>query len=225
MAEQIASDGLKETVDSASSPVHDIATTLNVSASASGNHQTVTPVPTESDEHAGNQSDVPEILYDAETLADVDTKGDDVLDSAHADCIANADASGGSDTDTSRTDAADLSHGAGAGHVRSNSVKKPTTFKSVSVTKNFLAKATPAAPNVRTGEKGMETEMICAHRPKLTVTGTAAGPGPAQLTAKPRLVAKSALGNAGSRSGLLKTNGASGPDASKVWNKNRRKLS
>ena len=40
------------------------------------------------------------------------------------------------------------------GHVRSGSVKKPTSFKSVSVTKNFLAKAATAQPVVRTGKKG-----------------------------------------------------------------------
>lgn len=41
-------------------------------------------------------------------------------------------------------------------HARSNSVKKPTTFKAVSVTKNFLAKAgTPTAPAAKTnGETG-----------------------------------------------------------------------
>ncbi len=42
-------------------------------------------------------------------------------------------------------------------HARSNSVKKPTTsFKAVSVTKNFLAKAgTAATPNAKVnGDKG-----------------------------------------------------------------------
>jgi len=59
-----------------------------------------------------------------------------------------ADASGGSDTDTSKD-----AKGIAAGHGRSNSVKKPTSFKSVSVTKNFLAK-TVTAPAPKVGDKG-----------------------------------------------------------------------
>lgn len=41
-------------------------------------------------------------------------------------------------------------------HARSNSVKKPTAFKAVSVTKNFLAKAgTTSTPNAKVnGDKG-----------------------------------------------------------------------
>jgi hypothetical protein len=50
------------------------------------------------------------------------------------------DASGGSDTETSKADSVEQRE-QGMGHVRSNSVKKPTTFKTVSVTKNFLAKS------------------------------------------------------------------------------------
>ena len=57
---------------------------------------------------------------------------------------AGLDSSVGSDTDTSKAEAADLigkDNADGKHHVRSGSVKKPTTFKAVSVTKNFLAKA------------------------------------------------------------------------------------
>ena len=63
------------------------------------------------------------------------------------------DGSVGSDTDTGgplkadsvNKDGLDIQH-----HARSNSVKKPTSFKAVSVTKNFLAKAgTPATPNAK----------------------------------------------------------------------------
>jgi hypothetical protein len=63
------------------------------------------------------------------------------------------DASGGSDTDTSKPDS--LGRKDGAGHNRSNSVKKPTSFKSVSVTKNFLAKAAINTPTSRITEKGI----------------------------------------------------------------------
>ena len=76
------------------------------------------------------------------------------------------DGSAGSDTDTgapSKADAtfkdeSDIPH-----HARSNSVKKPTTFKAVSVTKNFLAKAgTPTAPAAKTnGDNGEITFNYC----------------------------------------------------------------
>ncbi len=57
----------------------------------------------------------------------------------------SAEGSGGSDTDTSRADITEFSEKAlkeGKHHGRSNSVKKPISFKAVSVTKSFLAKAT-----------------------------------------------------------------------------------
>ena len=61
-----------------------------------------------------------------------------------------ADGSVGSDTDTGaplKTDSANSDGINYQRHVRSNSVKKPTSFKAVSVTKNFLAKAgTPTPP-------------------------------------------------------------------------------
>ncbi|KAL1652143.1 hypothetical protein SLS58_000268 [Diplodia intermedia] len=55
-----------------------------------------------------------------------------------------ADTSGGSDTDTSR---------AGKDGTKST-IKKPTSFKSVSVTKHFLAKTAVATP-AKVGEKGI----------------------------------------------------------------------
>jgi hypothetical protein len=83
-------------------------------------------------------------------------------------------------------------------------MKKPATFKSVSVTKSFL-KSSVSVPTARPGEKAAPTA------PAATAT---------VLTAKPRLVAKSGTGNAPRTLG--KVNGAgSGPDASKVWNKNQ----
>lgn len=75
------------------------------------------------------------------------------------------DGSAGSDTDTggplksevAGKDGSDIQH-----HARSNSVKKPTSFKAVSVTKNFLAKAgTPTAPAAKTnGDTG---NIPCHH--------------------------------------------------------------
>lgn len=70
-----------------------------------------------------------------------------------------ADGSVGSDTETAKVlisddaakDTLESPH-----HARSNSIKKPATFKAVSVTKNFLAKAgTAPAPNAKVnGDKG-----------------------------------------------------------------------
>lgn len=79
---------------------------------------------------------------------------------ASADQTAIADGSVGSDTETSKifiTDPAIKDPSEGPYHARSNSIaKKPSTFKAVSVTKNFLAKAgTTAAPAVKgTGDNG-----------------------------------------------------------------------
>ena len=73
------------------------------------------------------------------------------------------DSSVGSDTDTGRIntpdalakDESEIKH-----HARSNSVKKPTTFKAVSVTKNFLAKANPTLPVKGNGDKGSASKVL-----------------------------------------------------------------
>lgn len=96
-------------------------------------------------------------------MSSVDHGHENVPAALSADQIA-VEGSAGSDTDTGGPlksdtvikDGPDFQH-----HARSNSVKKPTTFKAVSVTKNFLAKAgTPAAPNAKvngdTGEKSTD---------------------------------------------------------------------
>lgn len=92
---------------------------------------------------------------------------------------------------------------------RSNSfAKKATAFKSVSVTKNYLAKSGSAVPNVvktalDTGATGGLTSMASAS------------------AAKPRLVNK--LGRNKLSHATIGSPVAGGPDASKVWNRNRRK--
>ncbi|KAH7398142.1 hypothetical protein BKA66DRAFT_591990 [Pyrenochaeta sp. MPI-SDFR-AT-0127] len=122
-----------------------------------------------------------------------------------AESQAVADASGGSDTDISRPGSVDQSK-QGTGHVRTNSsVKKPSTFKSVSVTKTFLAKSAVTTPVARPGEKAAP-----AVQPSTSTL----------LIAKPRLVAKSGAGNTPRALGTVNGGGA-GPDASKVWNKNQ----
>lgn len=69
------------------------------------------------------------------------------------------DTDAGSDIDagkasTSESGNKDVSEG--SHHARSNSVKKPITFKAVSVTKNFLAKAgtVPISSSKGNGDKG-----------------------------------------------------------------------
>lgn len=117
----------------------------------------------------------------------------------------SADVSVASDTEGSRGDASELKKD-DKNHTRTNSVKKPLTFSKVSVTKNFLAKsATATPPLVKPGE-----------RPSPAST-------PLSLSAvKPRLIAKTGM----SLRDVQKTRSAadttSGPDASKVWNKNQR---
>jgi hypothetical protein len=134
-------------------------------------------------------------------MANGDAEENSASESQHA----VADASGGSDTDISRPGSVDQSQRSD-NHLRTNSVKKPTSFKSVSaLTKNFLAKSVVSAPAVRSGEKAATSAQAA----------TSAVP-----TAKPRLVAKSGGGNVPRSIG--KMNGAgTGPDASKVWNKNQ----
>lgn len=111
----------------------------------------------------------------------------------------------GSDTDISRPGSVDPAKQPG-GHLRTNSsVKKPAAFKSVSVTKNFLAKSAVATPIARPGEKLPSMSSVTAS---------------AAQTARPRLVAKSGGSNAPRSLGKLNGTGP-GPDASKVWNKNQ----
>jgi hypothetical protein len=125
---------------------------------------------------------------------------------------AEVSVSGGSDTENSKAETSKTQ----LGHVRTTStVKKPLSFKPVSVNKTFLAaKGTTAPPTTKPGEKG--------------AAGTATAPsGPLSSSApRPRLVAKSGSGlrdsaprNAASTNG---SKSSAAPDASAVWNKNRR---
>ena len=108
---------------------------------------------------------------------------------------------------------------------RSNSIKKPTSFKSVSVTKNFLAKSTTGTATAH--KAAPDKSEISPHlNPTFSSNSyaIASSPSPAPSTssagAKPRLVAKSVRDV---RSAPLTGQAApGGPDASKVWNRNRR---
>jgi hypothetical protein len=117
--------------------------------------------------------------------------------------------SGGSDNEAARSDASKSKDDA-KGHGRvSSSVKKPASFKAINVNKTFLtAKAPAPGAQPKTAEKAPPVP-------------SAPSPAPGIATAtRPRLVAKSGSGVVTKGSGA---NGAKlAPDASAVWNKNRR---
>ena len=149
---------------------------------------------------------------------------------------ASAEASGGSDTDTSRADLAELSEKdvrEGIRHARSNSVKKPISFKAVSVTKSFLAKATAGSPPASKGntDKGKVHHIILRNYARLIIhplsTTAAMAITNNQPAPRPRLVAKSGSGlrdaTPKTMNSTNKSGRGSGPDPNQVWNKNRRK--
>lgn len=112
----------------------------------------------------------------------------------------------GSDTDISRAGSVDQSKEENR-HLRSNSVKKPISFKAVSVTKTFLAKTagstTTTAPTVpKVGDKSPVAATL-------------------QPLAKPRLVAKSGSGLRDIPR-VRSHDGSGAPDGKMVWNKNQR---
>ncbi|KAA8611284.1 hypothetical protein PtrSN002B_009110 [Pyrenophora tritici-repentis] len=226
MAEQVAKDVVKEAQSvGPSAPIDDSASTTNSPAVNGGSpSDTATKTPNDpeasSTKQTANGANVPSIAsvnVDGQAAAgDNKQSGASQADSKQphlngissdhlaTDSLAVTDASGGSDTDISRPGSVDQSKRDGS-HVRTSSAAKKQPFKSVSVTKSFLAKTVTTTPAARPGEK---------------VTA-AAPPKPSNvLSAKPRLVAKSGTSNAPRTLG--QTNGAgAGPDASKVWNKNQ----
>ncbi|KAF7562774.1 hypothetical protein G7046_g1354 [Stylonectria norvegica] len=121
--------------------------------------------------------------------------------------------SGGSDTEASRADGTKSKDG-DKGHGRTaSSVKKPATFKAVSVNKTFLAsKANTSSSTTKATDK--------------PPAGASTPPtGSATLSvSRPRLVAKAGTGGQNSLPRLSAANGGkppSAPDPSVVWNKNR----
>ena len=130
---------------------------------------------------------------------------------------AEASISGGSDTEASKAEASKAA-GEDKGHARTGSttVKKFASFKPVSVNKTFLAaKGATTAPLLKLGEKA-------------AAGGTLVAPtGPSTtFTPRPRLIAKSGSGlrDSAPRASSAANGGVSAPDASAVWNKNRRTL-
>jgi hypothetical protein len=125
-----------------------------------------------------------------------------------------ASVSGGSDTEASRADGSRQGKDDEKGHNRAgSSIKKPATFKAVSVNKKFLAsKVTTPGATAKAGD---------ISRPSSSTPPPGAS---TPSSSKPRLIAKTAPG-VGSRLSSLVNGGkpASAPDASAVWNKNRRR--
>ena len=122
----------------------------------------------------------------------------------------------------------------GPHHARTNSVKKPITFKAVSVTKSFLAKAgsvtTPA--NKGNGDKSGLISMVWLSKGyKLTIAAPSAAANSGNTVSqapRPRLVAKTASGpqtsTPKSMNSLSKNGAGVGPDPNQVWNRNRREF-
>lgn len=129
---------------------------------------------------------------------------DDLVNSAEV------SVSGGSDNEASK-DGSKGQDEDGKGHGRvSSTVKKPASFKAISVNRTFLhTKA--AAPT---------TQSKTLEKPAATLSSSPT-PSSAMAASRPRLVAKSGSGLVAKASGA--NGGKSAPDANAVWNKNRRK--
>ncbi|KAI0006799.1 hypothetical protein F4779DRAFT_548539 [Xylariaceae sp. FL0662B] len=121
---------------------------------------------------------------------------------------AEASVSGGSDTEASKADPSKRSDG--KGHVRASStVRKPQSFKSVSVNRTFLA---------------AKASATSTSRPESAAGSASSTPQPTPSTSASRLklVAKSGSSLGGSTK-TLSTNGkaSTAPDPNTVWNRNR----
>ena len=159
--------------------------------------------PTVTIEHSSEVQDQFGQPYSVNGLHYVASQGEGVADDGSIPDIL-ADHSVHSDTDGSRADAGEQKM-EGNHHTRTNSVKKPTTFSKVSVTKQFMAKTATVAPQAaKAGEKPSPVSAAI------------------QLTAKPRLVAKTGSSLQTIQKARSSADSPSGPDASRVWNKNRR---
>ncbi|WEW57774.1 hypothetical protein PRK78_003241 [Emydomyces testavorans] len=144
-----------------------------------------------------------------------------------------ADASGGSDTDVSRSDIRSSSKDS-TQDSRTSSVKRPASFKPVSFAKFSIAKSPGAATvSKSTTEQGtiinrhIATSKIRNHVAEAFTVPFATSntmTAPAQQTSRPRLVAKttSSLRDSTPRSlGGSGRTGSGAPDPNQVWNKNR----
>ncbi|KAK6426669.1 hypothetical protein LTR95_016098, partial [Oleoguttula sp. CCFEE 5521] len=144
--------------------------------------------------------------------------GELVEDSALHDT--SADPSVHSDTEANRADGADQSKD-DKRHVRKESVKKATTFSRVSVSKSFLAKSlTPVPAVAKAGEKGGRRSFPVTSTIMTDLLSAAPASAAASAALKPRLIAKTGASLIAQKA-RQNSDTLSGPDASKVWNKNR----
>ncbi|KAK5658219.1 hypothetical protein OQA88_2194 [Cercophora sp. LCS_1] len=151
--------------------------------------------------------DHPQVNGDVNATDDIENKliseiVDDLVNSAEVSI------SGGSDNEA-KSDVSKLKDGE-KGHARTSSaVKKPASFKAISVNKTFL------------NTKGFTSTAPIKPADKVAPATTAASTTSSTLTAsRPRLVVKSGSGGL-----VAKSSGANGqgsaPDPNAVWNKNR----
>ncbi|MCJ1360033.1 MAG: hypothetical protein MMC33_010036 [Icmadophila ericetorum] len=144
----------------------------------------------------------------------------------------DVDGSVESDTDTSKIDTADGARKDAAENMESNrtsSMKKPASFKPVSVTKNFLAKASTAStPTSKTMDKGNLRVAAKVNTQAKRCTGNASAvtttSNSSQSAPRPRLVAKAVSGHRAATPKAMNLNsksGKGGPDPNQVWNRNR----
>ncbi|KAI0380409.1 hypothetical protein F5Y04DRAFT_281792 [Hypomontagnella monticulosa] len=121
---------------------------------------------------------------------------------------AEVSVSGGSDTETSKARLGDKSHAR-----TSSTIKKPQSFKSVSVNRTFLASKTAANSTARTDSPAGSAS-------------TTPQPTPSSSASRLKLVAKSGSSLGGSTK-TLSGNGkpATAPDPNTVWNRNRMAVS
>ena len=134
--------------------------------------------------------------------------GDELLQPNSADVSVN----GGSDNEAARSENS-KSDAEGKSHNRTTStIKKPVSFKAVSVNKTFLA------AKVATGAITPKSDGKASPSPSASSSPSLS------LAPKPRLVAKtgSSLRDSAQRNAAVGTGGAAGGAASAVWNKNQR---
>lgn len=128
---------------------------------------------------------------------------------------AEVSVNGGSDTEASKTETSRTQVDE-KGHIRTTStVKKPATFKAVSVNKTFLAaKGSTSSTSPKPGDKALASAV------------SAPPAALASVASRPRLVAKSGSGlrDSAPRTAANANGGkvTGAPDANAVWNKNRR---
>ncbi|KAI7084680.1 hypothetical protein KC356_g6517 [Hortaea werneckii] len=196
MAEQVSHNVVKNSESAGAQASADVAANHNHTSIAGDGHiESTIPKPTTA--HIMNSSTT---LADGSVEAAAEPSAGEIAASAEK----PASESGG--LDVGGTTNGVQSGGEENHHVRKDSVKKPTTFSKISVTKNFMAKT--SSPGPQAPKLGERPSPLSAAPPTATTTA-----------AKPRLIAKTGA----MQSALKPRTGveSAAPDAGTVWNKNR----